>query len=78
MVISWMKTPLDNDQCASSVALLTVHHSIIECQGLQPERRRMMATTKQRDWNMKNLLSDVGKIHVVLEFLRMTNIFGHI
>ena len=37
-----------------------------------------MATTKQREWNMKNLLSDGGKIHVVLEFLRMTNIFDHI
>ena len=59
-------------------ALLTVHHIIVECQGLQRERSRMMATTKQREWNMKNLLSDGGKIHVVLEFLRMTNIFDHI
>ena len=59
-------------------ALLTVHHIIVECQGLQRERRRRMETTKQREWNMKNLLSDGGKIHVVLEFLRMTNIFDHI
>ena len=38
----------------------------------------MIATTKQRDWNMKNLFSDGGKIHVVLEFFQMTNIFDHI
>ena len=37
-----------------------------------------MATTKQRVLNMKDLLSDGGKIHMVLEFLRMTNIFEHI
>ena len=59
-------------------ALLTVHHIVVECQGLQRGRSRMMATTKQRDWNMENLLSDGGKIHVVLEFLRMTNIFDHV
>ena len=59
-------------------ALLMVHHIIVECQGLQRERSRMMATTKQREWNMKYLLSAGGKIQVVLEFLRTTNIFDHI
>ena len=59
-------------------ALLTVHHITVECQGLQCERSRMMATAKQRECNMKNLLLDGGKIHVVPEFLRMTNIFDHI
>ena len=29
-------------------ALLTVHHIIVECQGFQRERSRMMATTKER------------------------------
>ena len=73
-----MTTPLDNNQCASGVAqpcwryitlLLSVNDYNVSGAGWWQQGR---------DWNMKNLLSDGGKIHMVLEFLRMTNIFDHI
>ena len=72
--LAWTTTRLRADGRAAPCR----HHIIVGCQGLQREQSRMIATTKQRDRNMKNLLPNGGKIHVVLEFLRMTDIFDRI
>ena len=78
MGISWKITSLDNDQYASGEAqpcwrqntlLLSARDYSVSGAGWWKQQNR--------DWNMKDLLSDGGKIHVVLEFLRITIIFDY-
>ena len=59
-------------------AVMTVHHSNFECQELQHQQDRIMVAAIRKDWNMRHLLGDGCQLHLVLEFVRMVNIFGYL